>query len=113
MDFRRYYFFWFFSIFVFLGTCAYVFWPTKDVTREEARELATEEFHRRGKGLYFDVSRFAGPQATRPPSGVPYGFEWTYKDREGEVKFYVWVEKHGTTWSNFEGDLERLRRLPK
>jgi hypothetical protein len=113
MDFRRYYFFWFLSIVIFVGTLTYVFWPPKNVTEEEAQVLATEEFHRRGQGLYFDATRFAGPRPTRPPTGIPYGFEWTYKDREGEVKFYVWVEKHGTTWSNFDGNLERLRSVPE
>jgi hypothetical protein len=113
MDFRRYYFFWFLSIVLVVGTLTYVFWPPKNVTEEEAQVLATEEFHRRGQGSYFDVTRFAGPRPTRPPIGIPYGFEWTYKDREGEVKFYVWVEKHGTTWSNFDGNLERLRSVPE
>src|SRR5258706_11496668 len=109
---KKYYFFWFLSMFVFLGTCTYVFWPLR-LNSQKAEELATAQLRRFAKSDGFDIRLLNGPEPTTPPVNVPYMFEWAYRDKTGEIKLYVWVAKDGYTKVIWEGDIDRLRTLAK
>lgn len=88
-------------------------WPRQSIDLEKAKELATAQLHRFGKDFGFDVSVFQGPKEAKPPINVPYQFEWTYADKEGEVKVIVLVDKTGWTDVASQGNLERLRNIPR
>ena len=98
---KKYYFFWFLSIFLVLGFLINEFRP---LTFGEARRLATARMQRYTTAFPLDSSSLKGPEPTTPPIGQPYAFEWSY----GEMKYYIWVEKSGRTHITRETDAERL-----
>ena len=98
---KKYYFFWFLSIFLVLGFLINEFRP---LTFGEARRLAIASMQRDTKGDVIKYSFLKGPEPTTPPSGVPYAFEWTY----GQGRYYVWVEKNGKAHVDWDGDRKRF-----
>lgn len=104
---KKYYFFWFLSIFLVLGFLINEFRP---LTFKRAEKLATAKMERFAKSEHFDIRLLKGPEPTTPPNNVPYMFQWTYKHKYGELKLDVWVAKDGYSKLSWDGDLEHLRR---
>jgi len=100
---KKYYFFWFLSIFLVLGFLINEFRP---LTFGEARRLAIARMKRSANGTPIPYSFLKGPEPTTPPIGLPYAFEWTYGQHS---RYYVWVEKNGRTHVT-DGDSERIRQ---
>ena len=113
MSFKKYYFFWFLSIVIFVGAFAYFIWSLRELTVETAQEIAIDDMQRFAKTVGFDYRLLNGPELLNQRKHPPFGFMWTYSDRDGTVKLYVMFDKSG--WSNvsFEGDPRRLSTLSK
>jgi hypothetical protein len=88
---KKYYFFWFVSIFFIVAFLINEFRP---LTFGEARRLAIARLKRYTSGDVIKYSFLKGPEPTTPPSGIPYAFEWSYGQ---DSRYYVWVEKSGRT----------------
>jgi hypothetical protein len=82
----------------------------RPVTFQEAKNLATARMQSYAKDENYDLSLFKGPESITPPISIAYEFDWTYRDKEGDVKLYISVEEHGSTILSYDGDLQRLRK---
>jgi hypothetical protein len=82
----------------------------RPVTFEEAKKLATAEMQAYAKDT-FDLSLFKGPESVTPPPSTAYEFDWTYTDKEGEIRLIALVEEHGSVLVS-GGALEPLRKTP-
>ncbi|GBD24753.1 hypothetical protein HRbin30_00066 [bacterium HR30] len=79
---------------------------------ERAEELARVHFKLAAMRLSFDPRRFRGPKLVEEDD-LNYVFQWEYVDAQGAVKLRLSLDKYSEeTAVEWEGDLDRLRRVP-